>query len=211
MRALRLRGGSDAGLLLLLRGGAVGAGLLLLLLVLARPLVTATLPLMQAAFEHLVDDFRVLSFGFDREGADLVLRVVVKVAHYAVIGDQVMTPEGPGLANASTMAAQGLQSSFVALWILLAWPAPDVLVTRSRRLALAMVPLLVLFALDAPVVLAASLWRIVLDALSPGAFSPLLLARDLLQGGGRLALGAAIGAAAVALATHRPQLQTAAT
>jgi hypothetical protein len=122
-----------------------------------------------------------------------------------------MTPEGPGLANASTMAAQGLQSSFVALWILLAWPAPDVLVTRSRRLALAMVPLLVLFALDAPVVLAASLWRIVLDALSPGAFSPLLLARDLLQGGGRLALGAAIGAAAVALATHRPQLQTAAT
>jgi hypothetical protein len=199
----------------LLRAGAAGLALLVLVLAAGQTAVKALLPAMQWVFEALVDDFRVLRFGFDHEGADLVLRVVVKVAHYAVVGERVMTPDGNGLANASTMAVQGLQGAFVALWIALAWPAAgsaglaDAFKTRLRRLAWVALPALLLLLLDAPLVMAASLWQFVIDGLSPGAFSPLLLARELLQGGGRLALGAAMGGAAVVLAARHGRSATA--
>jgi hypothetical protein len=51
-----------------------------------------------------------------------------------------------------------------------------------------------LFFLDAPVVLAAGIWDFLVDAYAPDSWQPLLIARDLLQGSGRVAIGLAIGA-----------------
>jgi hypothetical protein len=184
---------------LLWRMGLTGAALLLALTAFAAPLLQALLPAMRWVCAQWVDEFRILSFSLDREGADSVLRAVVKVARHTVVHGRALTPEGGGLANASTMAWQGLHSSFIALWVALAWPAPDRLLTRVKRVALLAVPALALLIVDAPTVVAGSLWQIVIDALAPGSFSPLLTARTVLQEGGRLVLGAALGAAAVAL------------
>jgi len=194
----------------LTRAAVTGCALMVLLLAAAQHIVVVLLPLMQRVLEHLLSDFHVVRFGFDREGVDPVLRVVVKVAHYAVVGDRLITPDGGGLANASTLSLQGFHGLFVALWVAMAWPAPDPLATRLRRLMWLALPRALLLLLDAPIILAASLWQIVLDALAPGSFSPLLLARDLLQGGGRLAAGAALGAAAVSL-TRRASVDVSAT
>ncbi len=190
---------------LLWRTGLTGAALLLALTFFAAPLMQALLPAMRWICALWVDEFRILSFSLDQEGADRVLRAVVQVAHYTVVQDRLLTPEGGGLANASTMAWQGLHSSFIALWVALAWPAPDWLFTRLKRVAGLSLPALALLTVDAPTVVAGSLWQIVIDGLAPGSFSPLLTARTLLQGGGRLVLGAALGVAAVALI--RPKLR----
>jgi hypothetical protein len=190
-----------------LLAAAMGAALLGLLLWQGQALVTALLPALRRVFEWLVPEFAVVGFGFDRDGGDQVLRAVVRVARYAVIGQRLITPEGGGQAQASTLVLQGLQGGFVALWIALAWPARDALRTRVLRLVLVLPLALLLICVDAPVVLAASLWQFAVDAYDPGGFWPLLTARDLLQGGGRLALGALLGGAAVTLVARVARVQ----
>jgi hypothetical protein len=61
---------------------------------------------------------------------------------------------------------------------------------------------LLLAVVDAPLVLAASIWQLLVDAAAPGTHSPLLLASQFLQGGGRAALGLSIGAASLVLTWH---------
>ena len=58
---------------------------------------------------------------------------------------------------------------------------------------------LLLAWVDTPVVLAASLWQLLVEHLAPRSFSPLLLANDVLNGGGRYAFGLGAGVLAVGL------------
>lgn len=183
-----------------LRAVVPAAVLMAALLAFGEALVGAALPAMRWVFRVVAGEFRLIELAPDREHADRVLRAVVALERPVVLGGRVAMPDARGLANASTVMLQGLHGAFVALWIALAWPAAGRCREILRRLALA-VPAAVLLALvDAPVILAASLWELVVAHLAPGTTTPLLVARDLLAGGGRLALGVLAGCAAVALA-----------
>lgn len=160
------------------------------------------LPAYQAAFEHLADEFRVVRFALDREGADRVVRAEVALRPVVVIRGKPMTPDPRGRANASTLALNGLLAPMLALLTVLAWPARRTIEYPVRVLA-TLPALAILLLLDTPAVLAAELWETVLDRVAPGAFSPLVLWKDFLQSGGRQALGVAIGLLAVAVVVPR--------
>lgn len=181
---------------------ALALALLALLVVLGEKLVGASLPALQHSFAWLAPDFKVLRFELDHEKADRVLRVWVTLGRYTFVGGHLVAPDPRGLAQASTVALHGLQGPLLALWAALVWPSSG-LSTRLLRLVACLPAASLLFLIDAPVVLAASLWQFLVDAHAPGSWQPLLAARDVLQGGGRLAIGLAIGAACgIAIGDH---------
>jgi hypothetical protein len=175
-----------AGIALVLITGLVMAG---------EWLIQAGLPAQRAAFEWVAPDFKVLLFELDREKADQVLRVWVSLGRYTFVGSHLVEPDPRGVAQASTVALQGLQGPLLAIWASLVWPA-RVARTRALRLLLCLPAAIGLWLFDSPLVLAASLWQFLVDAYAPGSTQPLLLARDVLQGGGRFVIGLAVGAAA---------------
>ncbi len=171
--------------------------------------VDACLPAYRLVFGQVADEFRIQSLGLDREGADRVLRVRVALRPVLVIGGKVIHPDSRGSANASTLAAHALQGPMLAMLTALAWPARRRSEIGWRLLLLApLVSLLVLC--DLPCVLAAELWELVIGRLAPHALSPLVIWKNFLQGGGRLALGLVAGAASVALAARIAQRRPAA-
>ena len=173
----------------------VPALLLLFLLVTAgEALVQLGIPALRSAFEWVAADFRVLHFELDREKADRVLRASVTLGRYTFVGGQLVAPDPRGVAQASTVAMHGLQGPMLVLWTSMAWPAGKV-ATRALRLLACLPAATLLFLLDAPVVLAAGIWDFLVAAHAPDSWQPLLIARDLLQGGGRVVIGLAIGAA----------------
>lgn len=159
--------------------------------------VDACLPAYRLVFGQVADEFRIQSLGLDREGADRVLRVRVTLRPVLVIGGKVIHPDPRGSANASTLMAYALQGPMLAMLVALAWPARRWVEALWRLLLLA--PLVALLVLsDLPCVLAAELWEIVTGHLSPDALSPLVIWKNFLQGGGRLALGLVAGTMAIA-------------
>ena len=206
---------------------ATGALLLTLLVVFGDSAVRALQPAMQAVFEHCVPEFKVLSFGLQRERADDVVQVLVSRQRYVVLGGQAIEPNSRGTATASTLLLQTLFGPLLALWVSLAWPIPNPrrrmhqstqTPTGSRvqraglrsslpltarlvmRLTLAFVLAVMLAVVDTPVVLGAQLWALMVDHFTPGNSSPLIALSAMLQGGGRYALGLAAGVVAVAVA-----------
>lgn len=171
--------------------------------------VEACLPAYRLAFGQLGGEFRLQSLALDREGADRVVRVRVSLRPVLLVGGKLSYPDPRGTANSSTLMAHALQGPILALLTALAWP-----VRRWRDIGwrlLALAPLVSLLVVtDLPAVLAAELWEIVIERLAPQTFSPLVLWKNFLQGGGRYALGVAVGAASVALAARiaRPSAAT---
>lgn len=159
--------------------------------------VERLLPAYQVVFEHLGDEYQVVRFSLDREGADLVVRAEIALRPVIVIRDKALTPDPRGRANASTLAANGLLAPLLALLTAFVWPAHRP-VEYLVRLAIATPLLAVLMLLDTPSVLAGELWQLVLDRVAPGSFSPLVMWKEFLQSGGRQSLGIAVGLLAVA-------------
>jgi hypothetical protein len=198
-----------------LRAALAGTLLMGLLIAAGHELVAAALPLLRASFEWVGSDFRVLSFALD-SGAGIgtststgtptsgagerMLRAVVTLRHHVVLDGRVLAPDPRGVAEASTLALQGLHGPFVALCIGAAWPVLRGWPEAALRAGLLLPAAALLALLDAPVVLAASIWELIVNHMAPGSGSPLLLARDLLRSGGRLGAGVLIGVAAVLLA-----------
>lgn len=173
----------------------VAAALLLTGLVLIGDwMVRTSLPALRSMFAWIAPDFQLQRLELQRDKADQVLRAWVTLGRYTFVGGQLITPDPRGMAQASTIALHGLQGPLLALWAAVAWPA-SAGQTRALRLLACLPAAALLFLLDAPVVLAASLWQFLVDAYAPGSFQALLVARDLLQGGGRVVIGLAIGAA----------------
>ncbi|MDH4393268.1 MAG: hypothetical protein QE285_17825 [Aquabacterium sp.] len=156
-------------------------------------LVRASIPALHSMFEWIAPDFQLQRLELQRDKADQVLRAWVTLGRYTFVGAQLITPDPRGMAQASTLAVHGLQGPLLALWAAVAWPAAAVR-TRLLRLLVCLPAAALMFLLDAPVVLAASIWQFLVDAHAPGSWQPLLIARDLLQGGGRFVIGLAIGA-----------------
>jgi hypothetical protein len=188
-----------------LLSAALLSGGLLLALLLSRgdAVVQATLPAVRWGVVQLVPELGVKALAPDQEGADQVLRLSVTLEHHVVLGGRVLSPDPRGLANASTPRLQGLLGPLLALWVVLTLlPVRGALGLSFRRRLLALVlvllPAALLAVADPALVLAGSVWRLLVDAAAPGSFSTLLSVTQLLQGGGRFALG--LGAAALALA-----------
>ena len=183
---------------------AVAAALLLLagLVLSGEWLVRASIPALRSMFEWLAPDFQLQRLDLQRDQADQVLRAWVTLGRYTFVGGQLITPDPRGMAQASTIALHGLQGPLLALWAAMAWPAAAGR-TRALRVLACLPAAGLLFLLDAPVVLAASIWQFLVDAHAPGSWQPLLIARDLLQGGGRFVIGLAIGAGCAILIRSR--------
>lgn len=163
--------------------------------------VSASLPAYRLVFSRLLPDFEVQSLALDKEGADRVVRVRVKPRLVMWVGSKPLFPDARGTANSSTLTAHALHGPLLACLVVLAWPATGWRIIGLRLLLLG--PLVVLLVMaDVPSVLAAELWEIVIQRLSPNSFSPLIVWKEFLQGGGRYALGLVVGGACVGLANR---------
>jgi len=160
-----------------------------------RPLIEAMMPWLALCTDALDTTYRTVAFVL-RPGPELVLQRTVTLAEVTVVGGSVLMPDALGQAVLTTPAGHVLQPLVVALVLVLAWPAPR-LAAYALPMVLLLPLLLAVSALDMPAVLAALPWALHVEALEPDRFSPLLIWKDLMQGGGRVALGLVVGALAV--------------
>jgi hypothetical protein len=181
---------------------AVALGLALAFVVVApavsmggRWLVEAMLPMLLTVLKWAANDFRLLGLAIVKEGPDTVLEARAMLEHVIVLGGRAVVPDGhTGFAVTTTLGTV-LQPVVIAAVLVLGWPG------RWRdmtiRLPIAAVLTAVIVALDAPLVLAASLWDMQVRAHGPDGVSPLLSWWGFMSHGGRQLLGLAAGAAAI--------------
>lgn len=162
-----------------------------------RVLLDASLPAMCRVFAWVAPDFRLLMLQARAPGAMPAVQAMVTLARPTQVGAQWVQPHPEGVASAQLRLGQVLQAPLLAGVLLLGCPGGG-LAVLLKRLALALVPLALLWVADAPLVLAGMFWDILLDAHAPGSRTALTRAADFLQGGGRLALAGAIAAGAIA-------------
>lgn len=159
-------------------------------------LATALLPVFRWEITQLDDAYQVLDLALSQQGADTVVRLEAGLARIIVLGGHALQPDPRARADVSTLAGHIAQPAILSLALILAWPARKVIEYPVRVLIAAGGIAFVILA-DVPFVLWAALWDIHVSAFEPERFSPLLIWRDFLQGGGRFALGLAVGVLAV--------------
>lgn len=190
------------------------AALLVLMLVAARyetELVSPLLPALKAEIAWLDDTYQLISLDLQQQGGDSVIRLQVSQAKSIVIGERVFLPDARGRARASTLLAHITLPMVLMLACACAWPLghkPQTLtdaITAIKAIWLRTVAITLACALmlliDVPFELWAAIWSLHVNAVQPDLFSPLLIWRDVMGGGGRLALGLGFGCAAVGLST----------
>jgi len=157
------------------------------------------LPIFRSELQWLGDNYSILHFGLARQGYDHVIRLDVSLARFVVVGSHVIAPDPRGHAVVTTLASSVLRPVIFGFVLIAVWPAQ-----RSRqylwRLVIAAPLLLMLVLLDVPFVLLGEVWELVIAATAPGNFSPLIVWKDFLQGGGRLALALCVSLVAIAVA-----------
>lgn len=156
------------------------------------------LPATVATFEFIAPDLRVRSMQAATVDGERRVTVVVTLARTTVIGEKVLMPDPRGEATAHTPAGHAWTAPLVAMLALAAWPI------RGRaeaiwRLLGGIAASLLLLASDPALMLAATIWQLMIDSVAPG--TPVLLASlaGVLLGGGRIVLGLAAAAAIVGL------------
>ncbi|MBT9613426.1 MAG: hypothetical protein IV108_09205 [Burkholderiales bacterium] len=170
--------------------------LLTLNLLYGKTATEALLPTLRWELEQLDDTYRILDLRLDREGRDSVIRLDVGLEKAVVIGGRALMPDPRARANVSTLAGHVTQPALLCLALILAWPAYRAIEYPVRAL-IAIVGLALVILIDVPFVLWGELWNLHVSALEPDRFSPLLIWRNFLQGGGRFVLGLAVGVLAV--------------
>jgi len=145
------------------------------------------LPWYKLALTWLDDTYQFDQVLLDREGADQVIRVVVRLAHCVILDGTAYCGDPRGRANASTLAGHVLMPAVCLIALVLSWPA-DSWLERALRLVLLCPALCIIWFLDVPFVLWAALWHLHVDAFAPDTFSPLLSWSQFLESGGRMAL-----------------------
>lgn len=159
---------------------------------LAEPL----LPLIKTEIAWLDDTYRVIDLSVSRQGADRVIRLEVGLERIVVLGGRVLHPDPRARANVSTLAGHIAQPALLCLALVIAWPVRRAIEYPLRAFATVGGIALVILA-DVPFVLWGELWDLHVSTLEPNRFSPLLIWKNFLQGGGRFVLGLAVGALAV--------------
>lgn len=186
-------------------------------------LVAMTLPLMKAELAWLDENYEVRQLQLKQTGGGSVVWVEVGQAHAIVIGERAFLPDPRGRATASTLVAHAMLAMVLIWCCALALPiqpikpikpmrpaqasSPDAALRFARLVAMralaASIACLIALALDVPFTLWASIWSLHVDAVQPDRFSPLLIWQDVLGGGGRLAMGLALGLTAARLTSGR--------
>jgi hypothetical protein len=161
------------------------------------------LPATVATFEFIAPDLRVRSMQAATVDGERRVTVVVTLARTTVIGEKVLMPDPRGEATAHTPAGHAWTAPLVALLALAAWP------TRGRaeaiwRLLGGIAVSLLLLATDPALMLAATIWQLMIDNVAPGTPALLASLAGVLLGGGRIVLGLAAAAAIVGLGRLLP-------
>lgn len=159
------------------------------------------LPWFKVTLNTLDDTYRIDQLMLDQEGADRVIRVVVRLAHCVILEGNAYCGHPDAQANASTLAGHVLMPAICLLALVLAWPARSWM-EHAIRLALLPLALAALWSLDVPFILWAALWRLHVDAFAPHTVSPLLSWSQFLESGGRMGL-AVLGASSVLIGAVR--------
>jgi len=156
----------------------------------------ALLPTLRWELAQLDDTYRILDLSLDREGRDSVIRLDVGLEKAVIIGGRAMMPDPRARANVSTLAGHVTQPAILCLALILAWPA-NKMIEYPVRAFIAFGGLTLVILADVPFVLWGELWNLHVSAFEPNRFSPLLIWKNFLQGGGRFVLGLAVGVLAV--------------
>lgn len=185
-----------------LRLGLAMVALLSVVTLSGEAVVRLCLPAYGMVFTWIAPEFRLIDLAIAADGADRVVRADVTLDRVVMLGSRVFSPDPRGRAYASTLALNAIQGPMVAMLTAVAWPV------RCRaqiawRLLLVIPVAGSAMLFDAPCVLAAELWKILLDAAATDRWSALVAWKNFLQGGGRHALGIALGAAAVLAVSDR--------
>jgi hypothetical protein len=156
------------------------------------PLAQALLPLFRSELAWLDDAFRIDELRIAKDGAESVIRLEVGLARDIVMNGHAASPDPRGKAHSTTLVANLSLPAVLLIAVAMAWPARHSAAYAWR--ALALVPaLLLMWMFDVPFVLWSGFWGLIVDALDPGRFSPLLIWEHFLHSGGRLALAATLG------------------
>lgn len=180
----------------ILRFIAISTVAIAALAIFGRDLVETLLPVVRGMLGLLDDSFRVIAMNVTSQGGDTVIQASFALAQSVTIGTHTLYPNPLGEAQVSTLSAYVLQPLALALILIATWPAKAGAEWLLRIVILAPLTLLV-FTVDIPFVLLGELWTALVDAYAPGSFSPLVAWKDFLQGGGRFALGLAVGALSI--------------
>lgn len=159
-------------------------------------LTQALLPVFRWEIAHLDETYRVLDLRLAQQGADTVVRLDAGLARIILVGGQVLYPDPLARATVSTLAGAVTQPAMLCLALILAWPARRA-IEYPVRAGIACAGIALVILADVPFVLWGELWDIHVSAFEPDRFSPLLMWRGFLQGGGRFVLGLAVGVLAV--------------
>lgn len=181
-------------LLLLLAFMALAAGVGLY----SRAIAAWLLPLHRQAIELLIpDSWQVVSLRISEEKQESFITVRVETQHPGIVSGQIV-PAGLGI-NGSTLLGHALQPPLLMFTLLLAWlflaPGP-----KAGPILLSIPMLLLVEAVDVPLVLTGSLYDILHANFAAGSPVPLQTrCMHLLNGGGRQALPIAAAIAAITL------------
>jgi len=182
-----------------LRRLLLAAALLIPLAVLFGPAVQRwLLPATSVMFETVAPDLRVRSLQLAKVNGEQRVTVVVTLARTTVVGEKVLMPDPRGEATAFTPAGHAWIAPLVIALALAAWPARG-WGAAPWRLVAGLALGMTLLAADPALMLAATIWQLMIDNVAPG--TPVVLASlaAVLLGGGRIVLGLGAAAAIIGL------------
>jgi hypothetical protein len=162
-------------------------------------LVEKLLPLLKLALVWFANDFGIYKLSLVQQGPEMAVEAIAKLEHTIVLGGSAFVPNGRTGYMVTTTVGTVLQPLLTAFVLVLSWPGRWAEVAWRCLIALLLVVPMVL--LDSPLYLAGSLWDMQIRAHAPGQQSPLVWWMGFLSAGGRLAIGLAAGALAVAVAS----------
>lgn len=158
--------------------------------------IRAAVPAMARVLAFIAPDFEVRHLALARVAGEQRVTVEVNLARTTIVGERALVPDPRGSASAFTPAGHGLLVPWVAALGVVGWPYGRLGELLAR--ALLLLPLLAAWiVLDAPLMLAASIWQLLLDAVAPGTTSFLGAVPLFLVGGGRIVIGLAMAAGVV--------------
>ena len=180
------------------RGLGVYLALVIVAMRIGPTIVGGWLPLYHWEIDVLSPAYRVDSLVLHTEHGETVVALTLRFIHTQVVGGHLI-PVG-GTIWSSTLAGHTLQPLIILLSSVLAWP-----IRRFRDripLLLCALPIILLVELlDVPLVLMGSIQDLILANLAPGTHSLLVVWMNVMNGGGRLALG--LVGALLAVACYR--------
>jgi hypothetical protein len=175
-------------------------------------LVQPLLPFVKAELTWLDANYLIRDLRIRAQGSDTVVWLQVSQAQSIVLGEQVFMPDVRGRATASTLLAHVTLPIVLILCCALATPVTPAHIPVARMITFAVMRTLLVgtaciltLAIDLPFTLWASIWSLHVEAFQPDRFSPLLIWRDFLDGGGRLALAMGLGLAIAWITSNHVQ------